>query len=817
MPEHHSTRRTGRYGHQAFLLLSLLAYLLNAILAPKSFRSSAWPSNIDRQSVISRGREVLALLHIDQSLPLVSVSSRYLRDDELVRYRLLPQSPLLQFFSPVTFNLRFDDRLNSRSISIETTLDGLPRRFSLLPYHRSGIASSSPGEISSDLEDSRLDEASAVLSVLYPFFSPSFFTLSDASHSREQSRVRYRIGAEEGPVRPAIEMTMQGGRLSRLEFMPGFDREFREAAEERSSGWSERLKGVTLIYGWVLILLGGVCLLAALVLGRLQAGLTMRFWVLSSLVLVFFSLTGGFGEGLRLNLRYEFDGAGPHLQVLLALLVWMIVMTGIGLVAWAIYASGRAMEMASAERRSIGLDLLLKGRVLTREVIGAAFAGLGAGGIVALVPRLIAGSGLFGEVETGLAETGADLVSRMPAISTTINFSQLIFLAHFGLLAPLLISRISRRGLVRGILLILTVVVAGGVSPIIWPDAAILVSSVMAACVLVFTYLRRGLLAIIVALLASETATSAAFLFSLSSPSLKRSGLLTLAGLAALLILSFTARLRVVSANPVETAIPASVLETRAERDRLTAEFEVARLAQQRLLPEVPPATARIDIAAHCVPSREVGGDLYDFINFSDGRIGVIVADVSGKGVSASLYMALTKGLIDSVAGQLSDPGEILRSVNAHLYPICQRRVFVTLFLGIIDPSRLTLTYARAGHNPPALRRACNRGIEWLDSRGIGLGLTSHILFNHSITVSSIQLTPGDVLLCYSDGITEAANGTVDGFPVEFGEDRLASSLSASPDLSASAVLDHLLHDHALFLGDIPAQDDKTLVVVRIS
>jgi phosphoserine phosphatase RsbU/P len=252
--------------------------------------------------------------------------------------------------------------------------------------------------------------------------------------------------------------------------------------------------------------------------------------------------------------------------------------------------------------------------------------------------------------------------------------------------------------------------------------------------------------------------------------------------------------------------------ENRAERERLQAEFSVARKAQLRMLPDAPPSAPGINISAVCNPSRDVGGDLYDFLALPEGKIGVVIADVSGKGVPASLYMTLTKGLLDSIAEHKTDPGEILREVNRHLYDVCRRKTFVTMFLGVVDPGRRTLSFARAGHNPTIIYRPSERKTWMLKSRGMGMGLTQGGIFDQSLKVETIRLERGDKLLFYSDGITEAMNEKRD----EYGEDRLMVMAERTDGLTAEQSRDAVMADVEEFLGPVHPQDDQTLVVLQI-
>ena len=230
------------------------------------------------------------------------------------------------------------------------------------------------------------------------------------------------------------------------------------------------------------------------------------------------------------------------------------------------------------------------------------------------------------------------------------------------------------------------------------------------------------------------------------------------------------------------------------------------------MLPDAPPQIPGLEIAAICLPSKEVGGDLYDFLPLPDGKLGIVVADVSGKGVPASLYMTLTKGLLESVSETTSDPGEILREVNRHLYEVCRRKMFVTLFLGVIDPVTKRLIYARAGHNPTVFRRPFGE-TKLLSAGGIGLGLNRGKIFDQSLKVETVQLATNDKLFFYSDGITEAMNLKNE----EYGEERLMSLAEHLDSVGASAARDSVLSDVKEFLGSNQPQDDQTLVVVKVA
>jgi sigma-B regulation protein RsbU (phosphoserine phosphatase) len=250
----------------------------------------------------------------------------------------------------------------------------------------------------------------------------------------------------------------------------------------------------------------------------------------------------------------------------------------------------------------------------------------------------------------------------------------------------------------------------------------------------------------------------------------------------------------------------------RAEREKLLAEFSVARRAQQDMLPRAMPEIPGYSIAASCTPSLEVGGDLYDFLKLRDGRVGIGVADVSGKGVPAALYMTLTKGLLSSVTRNSSELGPVVEEVNRHLHGVTRKKVFVTMALGFLDAKKRVLECVRAGHNPMVWRQK-DKGLTTLVTPGgLGLGITASKVFGAQLKVEELALSEGDAVVFYSDGITEAMNRSLE----QFGEQRLMEAVERTDNLAAPAAHDSILGEVRSFLDGVHPQDDMTLVVLRV-
>src|SRR5215210_5105704 len=188
------------------------------------------------------------------------------------------------------------------------------------------------------------------------------------------------------------------------------------------------------------------------------------------------------------------------------------------------------------------------------------------------------------------------------------------------------------------------------------------------------------------------------------------------------------------------------------ERERIEQELRVARLIQQTLLPKHVPDRPGYQVAAYYQPAREVGGDFYDFLEFDDGHLGIIVGDVTDKGVPAALVMATTRTMLRASAQRLDSPGAVLRQVNDVLVPDIPPNMFITCLYAILDPATGRLRYANAGHDLPYRRRSSGGGAEELRATGMPLGLLPGMSYEEK----EIVLERGDSVLFYSDGLVEA-------------------------------------------------------------
>jgi serine phosphatase RsbU (regulator of sigma subunit) len=242
------------------------------------------------------------------------------------------------------------------------------------------------------------------------------------------------------------------------------------------------------------------------------------------------------------------------------------------------------------------------------------------------------------------------------------------------------------------------------------------------------------------------------------------------------------------------------------ERERLAHEMLIARLIQQTLLPRDVPTPPGWQMAAHYQPARAVGGDFYDFIPFKNGQLGLIVGDVTDKGVPAALVMAMARSVLRAAARRLVDPARVLRRLNDVLYPDIPRSMFITCFYAILDPASGRLRYANAGHDLPYRWRS--GAVAELRATGMPLGLMPGMRYDEQETL----LAPGESVLFYSDGLVEAHNpqGELFGFP------RLKALLQDAR--AGRDVIAFLMNQLAAFTGPAWEQeDDVTLVALHRS
>jgi predicted ester cyclase len=243
------------------------------------------------------------------------------------------------------------------------------------------------------------------------------------------------------------------------------------------------------------------------------------------------------------------------------------------------------------------------------------------------------------------------------------------------------------------------------------------------------------------------------------------------------------------------------------EQERIEQELQVARQIQRELLPEATPQLDGWEVTTYYEPAREVGGDFYDFLEFEDGRLGLVVGDATGKGMPAALVMATTRGMLRAVVQSLGSPGEVLARVNDALVTDIPPNMFVTCLYAILDPKSGSLRYANAGHDLPYLRHH-GGDAEELMARGLPLGLMPNTRYEEK----EAALAPGDNALFYSDGLVEAHNPQRE----MFGFARLRGLVAEHAE--EGSLVDFLIEELYSFVGEgWEQEDDITLLTLKRS
>jgi len=249
--------------------------------------------------------------------------------------------------------------------------------------------------------------------------------------------------------------------------------------------------------------------------------------------------------------------------------------------------------------------------------------------------------------------------------------------------------------------------------------------------------------------------------------------------------------------------------QSEIEKQRIKEEITLARRIQEGLLPKENPELPGLDIAGVSIPATTVGGDYFDYIQLSPSKLLVVVADVSGKGMSAALYMSKIQGMVQLAAYMYNSPKEMLVHVNRRIFDGIERKSFITMILALFDLQKKKVRICRAGHNKALI--GTNGKLQYLDARGIGLGLERGPVFESELREIVRPLTPDSLFLFYTDGLTEAMNGK----GAQFGEDAVADLVKARRTLPASALQRTIITAVEEFRGSSEQHDDLTMVVVK--
>jgi len=265
----------------------------------------------------------------------------------------------------------------------------------------------------------------------------------------------------------------------------------------------------------------------------------------------------------------------------------------------------------------------------------------------------------------------------------------------------------------------------------------------------------------------------------------------------------------IVNGQPEKPSHKQASIETE-QKQKIERDLDLARKIQQGLLPQCIPDMNGLDICGEMIPAMQVGGDYYDLIQISDSKLFVVVGDVSGKGLSASLYMTKLQTMIKLSCSDNKSPKEILIDINKRIYTELDKSWFVTITLALFDLEKQRLTFCRAGHMP--VLQATNGTVQSYRTQGLGVGIEKGIVFEKSLVEEEVKLSPGQIYAFFTDGVTEAMNEKNE----LFGDENLNAILKNKSKVRSSDIVNEIWSSVKSFRGEAEVNDDMTMVVVKV-
>jgi hypothetical protein len=342
------------------------------------------------------------------------------------------------------------------------------------------------------------------------------------------------------------------------------------------------------------------------------------------------------------------------------------------------------------------------------------------------------------------------------------------------------------------------------------PFGISLVVNILWGVLYIFTFIRFDFLTSFVCGLTIHFVRHATLLTSIHHSDIYYNGLFFWIMIGLMAVVGAIAYLRREEVD-IEAYTP-SYVKRITDRERMEKELEAARNIQQSFLPRSTPKFEGLDISALCIPAYEVGGDYYDFINLGDKKLGILIGDVSGKGITAAFYMTLTKGIMKAQAQHSQSPKEVITRVNDLLYDSMDRGNFISMIYGIFDIEQRTFTFTDAGLNPPFFRNRSNEQLVLLRTNGLALGLEEGKIFAETIGEQTVPVLAGDTFVFYTDGFVEAMNKVRE----EFGEDRLKKVVNENIGAASHVIMASCIEAVKDFVGKAKQHDDMTMVVVKV-
>ena len=439
---------------------------------------------------------------------------------------------------------------------------------------------------------------------------------------------------------------------------------------------------------------------------------------------------------------------------------------------------------------------------------GYAFGGILLGIYAAAHPLLHVSSTV-----ASVGGTATMLDSYVPSVATLANsFAIALFCEtfyRFGLL-----SYFGKSKLVKGIAVSAILFIPSMFYPLPYGDYSVLQHTLIAVALsaaLIFLFLRYDFVTTLVASTIFCSAQGLIPIFNSSNSYMATNSVISAVILLLPIAVSLAALWRKQQFELTVDLMPVHIRRI-SERERMSRELEIAKNVQNNLLPKSTPSVPSLEFGGICIPALEVGGDYYDFVQMQSGLIGTAIADVSGKGLPAAIYMTLTKGALLGSAEDQPSPRKVLSKINQIVYRSISRGTFISMIYAVIDTKTNRVKFSRAGHNPLALFSSDSTSAKLFTPNGLALGLDDGDKFDATLEEMEITLKPGDALVFYTDGFTEAMDSEAN----EFGEERLVELIEATRQLPVKQMIEKIDAGVRKFVGVAPQHDDMTMVVIKV-
>lgn len=773
-------------------LIAALGILLLAVFVPRSHPAAQWNISTDREQAQVRAREISAALGVDTTgwAATVTASTDGKAGFQAEQH---PGLAAVRRFSPVAPKVGFQAPSGPGRVLVKLSAAGDFNSWEWRGY---------PPAKASDDATSQAVAQSTLVKLLGPE-ADAFQQTADAT--RGSDGIVYLFQRSQ-PVAQRFEVTINANRLVKAEVSAAYDSTGIRGIQV-SNSLNNRKKYVTGFNAVVGILIdfgGGLLAACVYVFWAVRRAVKHRF------VLAFCATTlvwGGlyWNNWMLYDQRYDalasnesmtgnFFGA---LGILCSMFVLYLILVG-------------ATDAIGLRPKLVGLRSLFSSSSLNRHAGGSILAGFLCAPLITALPLVVSTLHLLGSQRTGDYDASV-VYSPHPFLQACTVAASVALIGLFGFGTGFIGRYIRRPRLAKGLLAVIGISLMATVAqPSETSPAAFLLDGALLFTAYYQLFLRVDLLAVLAAGWFSQSLWNAATLLLQPAPSIHNSGIGAIALLAAAAGCAALVAWRGRELALEDDVAPAVVT---SRRESLMREFSIAHRVQKQMLPDEPPVIPGCSVAASCQPAQEVGGDLFDFLKLPDGRWTIGVGDVSGKGVPAALYMTLTKGLLMATTQDSNDLVDIIGHVNHHIHAATEKKTFVTMALGAFDPDTRAFEHVRAGHNPIVWRRPADDATSLLNAPGLGLGIVSDRLFRRGMKLDRLQLSAGDALVFYSDGVTEAMNADRE----QFGEERLMAAVKDADGLDAGGVRERIVERVREFLAGIAPQDDMTIVVLRVN